>query len=157
MKIIFLSLSLFFMGPQSGAPTFDQNGVQHQPEQPGAALTILDFAACWCKPCWKALPRLQDLAENRPELNILVISQDEKPAGRDKLVKKLGLTMPVVWDEDHIWARKYQPEAMPTTMIVDKNGKILYSHGGSSAKDWEEFLDALERIEEARKDLPRGG
>ena len=103
------------------------------------------------------MPRLQNLAESRPDLNILVISQDGKTAGRDKLVNKLGLTMPVIWDQDHTWAQKYQPEAMPTTMIVDKNGKILYSHGGSSIKDWNQFLEALESIEKEHKDVPRGG
>ena len=155
--MIYLLLSLLIPGPQTGVPTFDQNGESYHPEKPGAGLTILDFAASWCKPCWKALPRLQDLAENRPDLNILVISQDRKAVGRDKLVNKLRLTMPVIWDQDHIWAKKYQPEAMPTTMIVDKNGKILYSHGGSSMKDWNQFLEALESIEKEHKGVPRGG
>lgn len=151
-----IQLMLIFLAV-GGGPTSDQHGKIHLPDQPGEALTILDFAASWCKPCWKALPRLQKLAEQRPGLNILVISQDSEAAGRDKLVKKLGLTMPVIWDQGHVWAQKYQPKAMPTTMIVDKSGKILYSHGGSSAKDQKQFLEALERIEKDQKDGPRGG
>jgi len=140
-------ISLLILGP---AETLDQQGRSHDPAKPGAELTVLDFAASWCKPCWKALPKLQELAKQQPELNILVLSQDERVAGRDRLVKRLGLTVPVVWDQGHQWARRYEPEGMPATMIVDAKGEVLYRHKGSNPKDWQTFLNKLAALS-ARK------
>ena len=123
----------------------DQFGQSHSPQSPGEGVTVIDFAASWCKPCWKALPRLEALHREHPELRILVCSEDEQVGGRDRLVKKLGLTMPVIWDQGHQWARRYQPDAMPTTMIVDSKGNILFRHGGSDAAGWDAFLKALSK------------
>ena len=84
----------------------DQFGNSHTPSKPGPGLTILDFAASWCGPCWKALPEVEKL-HKEGQVRVLVISQDTKKAGRDKLINKLGLTVPVIWDDGHLWAEKY--------------------------------------------------
>ena len=117
---------------------------------PGPGITVIDFAASWCKPCWNALPHLQRFSEAFPQIRVLVLSEDNSSAGRDLLVSKLNLTMPVIWDKDHRWAEKYQPKGMPTTMIVDENGKVLYDHVGFSPQKWAQFKTRLHQIQQGR-------
>jgi len=135
---------------QPSPATLDQYGKAHDPDRLGERLVVLDFAASWCQPCWKALPRLEALAADRPELAVLVVSQDETRKGRDRLVRKLGLTVPVLWDEGHRWAARFEPEGMPTTMILDGDGTVLHRHTGSSERGWHELLAVLDRLATTR-------
>lgn len=130
-----------------GGETSDQHGTAYDPTKPGAGLTVLDFAASWCKPCWKALPHVQAFAKANPDLRVLVISQDKEVKGRDRLIGKLKLTLPVIWDEGHRWAERYQPQGMPTTMIVNETGKILYQHVGFSDGKWAQFEQRLRQLQ----------
>ena len=138
---------MFLWAPGSSAPVgLDQFGTAHEPTTPGSGYTVIDFAASWCKPCWKALPHVQALADSRSDVRVLVISVDQKESGRDRLVEKLGLTLPVVWDQGHRWAAHYDPPGMPTSMIVDQNGKVVYQHVGWSKASWQKLLAELERL-----------
>jgi len=124
--------------------SLDQYGTTHDPSRPGQSVTVLDFAASWCKPCWKALPHVEQLSKG--DVPVLVISVDEKQAGRDRLVQQLNLTVPVVWDDGHRWAEAYDPKGMPCTMIVDSNGRILYQHVGYNPKLWQGLLQRLQEL-----------
>ena len=144
-----MMLLLGFLIAQHAPVASDQFGKAHRADELGDSLVVLDFAASWCKPCWKALPRLEALAAERPSLRVLVVSQDEDRRGRDRLVRKLALTVPVLWDEGHRWAARFQPEGMPTTMILDGDGKVLHRHSGSSERGWRDFIAVLDRLQRA--------
>ena len=113
-------------------------------------VTVIDFAASWCRPCWEVLPRLQKLADRHPELRIVVVSVDTEKGGRDELVRHLGLSIPVVWDEHHRLAEFYRPEGMPATVILDPSGDIVYRHVGSGLREWRALLEFLGDPEERR-------
>ncbi len=124
--------------PASGA-ALDQHGRPHDVRGPSGSHTVVELAAAWCKPCYKALPRLEALAKDHPGIRFLVVSVDEKIAGRDKLVEELKLTLPVLWDEGHAIVEGFQPEEFPATYVLDRTGKVVHQHFGFS----EEKLGAL--------------
>lgn len=123
----------------------DQNGVEHAWTGPSERYTIIDFAAAWCRPCWTVLPKLEAYATANPDVRVLVISVDDEVTGRDALVDKLKLTIPVLWDEKHRIAEHYQPPGMPATYVLDRDGKIVYRHAGSAKKEWDAMLAFLEK------------
>ena len=125
----------------------DQFGDQPEWQGPSDGYTVVDFAASWCLPCHKSLPRLEALAKREPAVRFLVVSVDKRRSGRDQLVEHLGLTLPVLWDENHRIAEHYQPEAMPATLVLDPSGKIVYRHVGYDQKLWAEFESFLESLE----------
>ncbi len=134
---------LFFMlcllAPLGAAePLTDQNGKTYQTDTLFNKVTVLDFAAAWCQPCWRALPHIQDFAKQNPHVQVLVISEDDQVKGRDRLVKKLGLTLPVIWDADHQLARRMNPPGMPTTFVIDANGKVVHQQVGFDESKWAE-------------------
>lgn len=107
---------------------------------------VIDFAAAWCRPCWAALPRLQRFADAHPTLNVIVVSVDERVEGRDKLVDALGLTVPVVWDEEHRIAEHFRPTGMPATFVLNPAGEIVFQHIGSGKDEWNEMVVFIDKL-----------
>ena len=132
-------LLLGLAGAPAAAAELDQYGKAHAWAGDLGAVTVLDFAASWCPPCIQSLPRLQELARRAPAVRFLVVSVDEKQAGRDFLVRELGLELPVLWDEEHRIAETYQPEGMPSTFLLGASGEVLYSHVGFTKRGWQEL------------------
>ena len=123
----------------------DQGGVAHSWKGASKSYTVIDFAASWCRPCWDVLPKLQSFAAAHPDIRVLVVSVDDKVTGRDALVTKLALTLPVLWDEKKQIASHYRPEGMPSTFVLDPSGTIVYRHVGSGKKQWDEMVAFLEK------------
>jgi thiol-disulfide isomerase/thioredoxin len=123
----------------SAAEELDQSGKAHAWRGEVGQYTVIDFAASWCGPCWRTLPKLASVASERPDLRFLVISVDEEVSGRDYLVERLDLEMPVLWDGDYAITEHYQPSAMPATFVISPDGEVVYSHAGSAEADWKAF------------------
>jgi thiol-disulfide isomerase/thioredoxin len=123
-------------------PEKDQYGKSYDLAS-GAKITVVDFAASWCEPCWKTLPRLQSLADDLPGVRFVVVDVDEKIDGRDRLVAGLKLRVPVLWDETQRLAQHFSPEGMPATFVLDEAGKVVYKHVGSDPKDWDRLARFL--------------
>jgi peroxiredoxin len=122
------------------AQELDQHGKAHDWKGASKEYRLIDFAAAWCQPCWKALPRIQSFADSRPKVRVIVVSVDEQVQGRDKLVKTLGLTIPVLWDEEHRIAEHYRPGGMPATFVLNPAGDVVYQHVGSGDREWKEMI-----------------
>lgn len=138
------ALLLLLFASVAIASEVDQKGVAHEWKGPSAGYTVIDFAASWCRPCWDVLPRLQDYATAHPDIRVLVVSVDDKVKGRDVLVEKLHLTLPVLWDAKHQIAEHYRPAGMPATFVLDPSGKIVYQHVGSAKKEWDAMVAFLD-------------
>lgn len=131
-------------GEAKGGAETDQRGAVQAWQGPSAGYTVIDFAASWCRPCWAVLPRLEAYAKDHPEVRVVAVSVDDAVAGRDLLVSKLGLTIPVVWDGQHRIADHYHPAGMPSTFVLDPSGQVVYRHTGSKIEDWNAMVAFLE-------------
>ena len=136
---------LMWTGSLFGQEALDQHGKAHAWRGPADHYTVIDFAASWCRPCWKVLPKLQAFAEDHPDVRVLVVSVDDERRGRDALVERLDLTLPVLWDQTHEIARHYQPGGMPATFVLGPDGKIVYQHVGSADEAWSALVAFIER------------
>jgi cytochrome c biogenesis protein CcmG/thiol:disulfide interchange protein DsbE len=97
-------------------------------------VVLVDFWGTFCLPCKKSFPKLQDLYTKYEAtgLRIVGISEDEAD---DKgaipgFAKAYGAKFTLGWDENKSIAHSYNPETMPSSFLIDKNGVIRYAHAG---------------------------
>src|SRR5258708_22600855 len=97
-------------------------------------VVVVDFWGTFCEPCKKSFPKLQDLSAKYAGsgLQIVGISEDEAD-DKDKIpgfADTYGAKFTIAWDEDKSAARKYKPETMPSSFIIDKKGVVRFAHVG---------------------------
>ena len=99
-------------------------------------VTLVDFWATWCAPCRASMPRVQKLyteyKQNGVELYSVDTddeSPDREPQVREFLLQN-GLTFPVVLD-DGTAERAFAIASLPTMLLLDREGKVAWSHVGA--------------------------
>jgi peroxiredoxin len=100
-------------------------------EQRGRVVMV-NFWATWCGPCRVELPQLARLHEKyrASGLVLLGVNIDEDPNAARALAGKLGLKFPVLLDSDKKVVGSYDLNAMPATVLIDKDGRVRHLHRG---------------------------
>ena len=95
-------------------------------------LVMLNFWASWCGPCRQEMPELEALYKRYQPLGftILGINVDDHRKNADKMLKQIPVSFPVLYDSKHSVSNLYKVAAMPTTILVDRNGVIRQVHLG---------------------------
>ncbi len=104
-------------------------------------VVFVDFWASWCLPCRQLMPRIAELKDRYPEIEIVAVSVD---ANREKAITFLRGVEPslrAVHDANHAVADAYGVEQMPSSFVIDREGKLRFRHDGYKAKD----LDGIAR------------
>jgi len=110
-------------------------------------VTLVHFWASWCKPCLKELPDLQVLDDHYrgKGLNIIAIAADSHNAV-SSYISSHTIRLMVIVDQYGRGLRAYKVKALPSTFLVDKNGKIGYSATGPVLWNDEEVLQILNQL-----------
>ena len=113
-----------------GAPNFslkDLNGKEVSLVDLRGKVILLNFWATWCPPCINEIPKLNELKKRYAEKNfeILGVSTDGSLSTVRKFLKKHPIAYTVLHDRGIKASRKYNVFSLPTTFLIDKNGKIV--------------------------------
>ncbi|MCH7853952.1 MAG: TlpA family protein disulfide reductase [Proteobacteria bacterium] len=95
-------------------------------------VVMINFWATWCGPCRQEMPLLNDLFNRyqRVGFSLLGVNIDDDSRRAMQMVEDLGVDFPVLFDETKAVSKLYQVEAMPVTIIVDREGIVRYVHHG---------------------------
>ncbi len=101
----------------------------------GTNPVVLIFWATWCEPCKQQMPLYQRLYERYREqgLQVVAISMDgpETISQSGAVVRRLGLTYPVVSDVDTAVSSRLNPRrGAPFTVWIDRSGRIVHEREG---------------------------
>lgn len=89
-------------------------------------VVVLDFFATWCGPCAKSMPRLNGLLRRYQDKGLSVVAYSLDEGGRPVVkpwAARLGLEFPVVLGDTDEAKAKYAVRALPTTVIIDAQGR----------------------------------
>lgn len=95
-------------------------------------VVMLNFWATWCGPCRQEMPKLTELKTLHDEYDfeLLGINIDEDRAKALRLAKKLSVNFPILFDETKEVSKSYSIDAMPMTILIDRDGTVRYVHRG---------------------------
>ena len=104
--------------------------------EPGKVV-LLNFWATWCVPCRKEMPALERVAERyrMRGLEVIGVSADDKAADAREYADALGISFRIVHDATDSIQRAYQVSGLPTTFVIDKDGRIVSKTLGAKAWD----------------------
>jgi peroxiredoxin len=100
-------------------------------EQRGQVV-MLNFWASWCGPCRQEMPRLDRLYEkyHASGFQLLGVNVDDDVRNATGVSSKLGLHFPVLLDTEKKVSRLYDLSTMPSTVLIDRDGRVRYIHRG---------------------------
>ncbi len=108
-------------------------------EQRGRVVMV-NFWATWCAPCRQEMPHLERLHQKYRATGfvLLGVSIDDDPKAAIALAERLGVSFPILLDQDKQVSRRYDLRTMPSTVLVDRDGQVRHVHRG-----YREGLEAI--------------
>ncbi len=130
-----LLISQLSFAAESPAPDFtlkSTGGNNLRLSEMRGQVVLVNFWASWCGPCRQEMPLLDDLHSKYSKLGftVLGVNVDKSQAAADKILKDIPVTFPVLYDPEGTVSQQYNVSAMPTTIIIDRNGNMRYLHKG---------------------------
>lgn len=123
------------------APEFslkDMSGAERKLSDFKDKVVIIDFWATWCPPCRQEIPHFIDLYNRYKAegLEIIGISMDTNPGKTlPAFVEEKGINYPILLGNDKVYNLYGGIAAIPTTFIIDKEGKIRKKYIGYTEKE----------------------
>ena len=114
-------------------------------------VVIVDFWATYCDPCRKSFPKYQELVDQfGGDLAVIAVSVDEpgdvSPEKIKEFANETNVKFAVVWDKEHKTSKDYNPEKMPTSFVLDKEGNIRHTHAGYETGEEEKIAAEVKEL-----------
>ena len=120
---------------QRAAPDFTLKSAEGRnlrlQEQRGQVV-LVNFWASWCGPCKQEMPHLNRLYDKyrASGFTLLAVNLDDDARHGAATATKWGLKFPVLLDADKTVTKLYDMGAMPSTVLIDRDGRVRYLHRG---------------------------
>jgi peroxiredoxin len=111
-------------------------------------VVMINFWATWCGPCRQEMPLLDELfgRYQRVGFRLLGVNIDDDSRRAMEMVKELDVAFPVLFDEKKEVSRLYQVEAMPITLLLDREGTVRHIHQGYKPGYEQEYLNEIRAL-----------
>jgi peroxiredoxin len=95
-------------------------------------VVMINFWASWCGPCRQEMPLLEELySQYKPMgFTILGVNVEEDSTQAKQMLQDAPVNFPVLFDNQSAVSKLYNVVAMPSTVIVDRDGNVRYLHQG---------------------------
>jgi peroxiredoxin len=151
--VMFLSLtaSAASIAPGSPAPAFQLRSSASTDlslSDLKGQVVLINFWASWCGPCRQEMPILEQLYKKYKSagFTLLGVNVEPKSADAEGFLKATPVSFPILFDPDSKVSKLYEVSGMPSTVILDRTGKVRYIHHGYKPGEESEYLDQIRAL-----------
>ncbi|MBT3205756.1 MAG: TlpA family protein disulfide reductase [Gammaproteobacteria bacterium] len=111
-------------------------------------VVLLNFWASWCAPCRLEMPLLNDLHNKYEKLGfvILGVNVEEQTDEARAYITDRPVDFPILFDDQNSVSKQYNVIAMPTTVMIDRNGNMRYLHQGYIPGDEKKYKKMIKKL-----------
>ncbi len=156
-RLLLAVLTLCFAGqlaaaaPSGPAPDFtlkSNSGENIKLSELRGQVVMINFWASWCGPCRQEMPLLDQLYQRYQPMGftLLGVNVEEDSAAANKVLKEIPVSFPVLYDNKNQVSETYQVRAMPSTVLIDRDGQVRYLHKGYQPGYEEEYQQQIREL-----------
>ena len=96
-------------------------------------VVLLDFWATWCRPCQITTPTLVRVGHRFRNRGVVVMGVNVDQDGPEAVpffMRRFAVDYPMVYDERGQTSSRYSVRALPTLMVIDREGRVRHTHTG---------------------------
>ena len=116
-------------------------------------VVLVNFWATWCGPCKEEMPSLARLQRqlDPAQFVLLTVTTDLQRQGIAQFLSQLGVSLPVLFDEDQEVSRSFMVRGLPTTIVIARDGTLVGRAVGPRGWDSPEAVAMMRQIMESGK------
>lgn len=138
LRMVLLSVALYgtagaeVEGPAPDFALKSESGANLRLSEFRGEVVMINFWASWCGPCRQEMPLLDELYSQYKPLGftILGVNVEEDSSKAKEVLEDIPVSFPVLFDTDSKVSKLYNVVAMPSTVLVDRDGNMRYLHRG---------------------------
>lgn len=111
-------------------------------------VVLVDFWASWCTPCIRSFPWMNKMLESYKDagFEVIAINMDQESRLADKFLQRYPNKLTIAFDPEGKVAEQYQLVGLPTSYLIDRNGKLVYRHTGFRLKEIDEYEEKIKLL-----------
>ena len=135
-------------GPAADFTLKSLNGKNLKLSEMRGNVVLVNFWASWCGPCRLEMPLLNDLHNKYAPLGFTVIgvNVEEKTENARSFIKNYPVDFPILLDSQNKVSKLYNVVAMPTTVVVDRDGNMRFLHQGYKSGDEVAYRNMVKKL-----------
>lgn len=127
-----IALAVAGQGPAANFTLKSASGKNFRLSEYRGQVVLINFWASWCGPCRQEMPHLDSIQKKYQDLGFTVfgVNVEKDRAMADKILRDIPVSFPILFDTENEVSQVYDVDAMPATVLVDRNGEIRFMHRG---------------------------
>jgi thiol-disulfide isomerase/thioredoxin len=105
-------------------------------------VVMINFWASWCGPCRQEFPILDQIHRKYHPMGfaMLGVNVEPDPGDAERFLKDTPVSFPILFDRANAVSRRYDVSGMPTTILVDRKGRVRWLHRAYKPGDENEYI-----------------
>ncbi|MCM2311180.1 MAG: TlpA family protein disulfide reductase [Steroidobacteraceae bacterium] len=133
------------------APDFSlpaRNGGAVQLSALKGQVVMINFWATWCGPCRQEMPLLEQIHAKYEPLGFALLGVNVEPdtAAATAWLAGMPVSFPILFDTRNAVAEQFGVMGMPSSVFVDREGRVRYVHRGYKSGDEARYADLIRSL-----------